>query len=53
MIKESKSYKLVNLQNRQDVMEEIAKTERDLKRMLGGQVALIAYVKEDDQKQRR
>jgi len=48
MIKdESRSFQLANLKGRDDVMKEITACEERLKRLVQGQVALIAYVKRE------
>ncbi|GGA31562.1 hypothetical protein GCM10007416_00100 [Kroppenstedtia guangzhouensis] len=42
-----KTYRLVNLEDRSDVIERISKAEEDLNRLINGRVALIAYVKDE------
>lgn len=47
MKQESKTYHLVNLKNRSDVIQRISQAEEEINGMVDGRVALIAYVKED------
>ncbi|QKI82574.1 hypothetical protein [Kroppenstedtia eburnea] len=47
MKQEHKTYKLVNLEDRSDVIERITQAEKDLNRLVHGRVALIAYVKDE------
>lgn len=44
---EHKTYQLVNLEDRSDVIERITQAEKDLNRLVHGRVALIAYVKDE------
>ncbi|PTX65031.1 hypothetical protein C8P63_101255 [Melghirimyces profundicolus] len=48
MKQESQSYKLVNLKDRDDIIQRITQAEQELNGMLNGRVALIAYIKEDE-----
>ncbi|MFC4076613.1 hypothetical protein [Salinithrix halophila] len=48
MDRSTDKFKLVNLKNRSDALEQIEQAERELKRMLEANVALIAYVEDGD-----
>jgi len=42
------SYRLVNLKDRNDVLDRITRAEQELNQLMDGQVALIAYVKDEE-----
>lgn len=42
---EPSRFELVNLENRSDVIERLRRTEQELSGLIGGEVALIAWVK--------
>ncbi|QKG84838.1 hypothetical protein GXN76_10395 [Kroppenstedtia pulmonis] len=43
---QAKSYRLVNLQNRSDILDKISQAEQEISQVLDGQVALIAYIRD-------
>jgi hypothetical protein len=43
---QDKQFRLVNLKDRDDVMDKIAKAEQEIQQMVGEPVALIAYVQD-------
>lgn len=45
----SRQFRLVNLQDQPAVMKQIAAAEQNINRLVEGDVALIAYVRDQDE----